>query len=53
MKPPYYAVIFTSEMNDEHEGCKVMGDKMEVLAKAQPGFLGMESARNDIGITVS
>ena len=26
---------------------------MEVLAKQQSGYLGMESARNEIGITVS
>jgi heme-degrading monooxygenase HmoA len=30
-----------------------MADSMETLAKQQPGFLGIESARNDIGITVS
>lgn len=30
-----------------------MAVKMEQLAKKQPGFIGMDSARDDIGITVS
>jgi heme-degrading monooxygenase HmoA len=30
-----------------------MSNKMEKLAKLQDGFLGMNSARNDIGITIS
>ncbi len=53
MKPPYYAVIFTSIKSDFDEGYAEMAEKMEVLAKQQPGFLGVESARNEIGITVS
>jgi heme-degrading monooxygenase HmoA len=53
MKPPYYAVIFTSVKSDFDEGYAEMAEKMEDLAKQQPGFLGVESARNDIGITVS
>lgn len=52
-EPPYYAVIFTSEKNSENEGYEVMAEKMWNLAKQQPGFLGAESARNEIGITVS
>ena len=50
---PYYAVIFTSIQRDSLEGYSEMAHKMEELAKEQPGYLGMESARNDIGITVS
>ena len=50
---PYYAVIFTSIQRDSIEGYSEMSHKMEELAKEQPGYLGMESARNDIGITVS
>ncbi len=30
-----------------------MAAKMDELAKQQPGYLGIESARNEIGITVS
>ena len=52
-KPPYYAVIFTSLRNEGDLGYKDMSDKIETMAKNQPGYLGMESARNEIGITVS
>lgn len=50
---PYYAVIFTSTQNETIEGYSEMANKMEELAKQQPGFIGLDSARNDVGITVS
>jgi heme-degrading monooxygenase HmoA len=53
MNPPYYAVIFTSVKSNFDEGYAEMAKKMEDLAKQQPGFLGVESARNEVGITVS
>jgi heme-degrading monooxygenase HmoA len=52
-KPPYYAVIFTSLRTDGDNGYEEMADKMAELASRQPGFLGMESARDGLGITVS
>lgn len=52
-KIPYYAVIFTSTQTDDIEGYSEMAEKMETLAKQQEGFIGIESARNTIGITVS
>jgi len=52
-KPPYYAVIFTSIRTEEEERYIEMLDKMVELAQQQKGFLGMESAKNEIGITVS
>ncbi|MFK7787622.1 MAG: antibiotic biosynthesis monooxygenase [Crocinitomicaceae bacterium] len=52
-KPPYYAVIFTSTLKDNHEGYSETADKIASLAKDQDGYLGIESARNEIGITVS
>lgn len=52
-QPPYYAVIFTSVKNEKDEGYNEMAIKMEGLAKQQSGFLGIESARNELGITVS
>ena len=52
-KPPYYAVIFTSVRVEVEEGYREMSDKMVELAQQQKGFLGMESAKNEIGITVS
>jgi heme-degrading monooxygenase HmoA len=53
MKPPYYAVIFTSKRTSIDDGYAEIATKMEDLAKQQEGFLGVESARSDIGITVS
>ncbi len=53
MKKPYYAVIFTSTLNNDSIGYQEMAQQMETLAKQQPGFLGISSARNEIGITVS
>ncbi|CAM4282902.1 antibiotic biosynthesis monooxygenase family protein [Flavobacterium terrigena] len=53
MQTPYYAVIFTSTRTDLDDNYAEMAIKMETLAKQQPGFLGVESARNEIGITVS
>ncbi|WP_250433476.1 antibiotic biosynthesis monooxygenase family protein [Hanstruepera flava] len=50
---PYYAVIFTSTQKEHIEGYAEMTNQMEALAKTQDGFLGMDSARNEVGITVS
>lgn len=52
-QPPYYAVIFTSVRTEGDDGYDRMTDRMVELASSQPGFLGLESARNGIGITVS
>lgn len=51
--PPYYAVIFTSLRSDVDNGYVSMAVHMEELASKQPGFLGVESAREEVGITVS
>ncbi|WP_426670508.1 antibiotic biosynthesis monooxygenase family protein [Mucilaginibacter sp. McL0603] len=50
---PYYAVIFTSLRTDGDNGYGSMSVEMEELARQQPGFLGIESAREEVGITVS
>ncbi|MGE7271464.1 antibiotic biosynthesis monooxygenase family protein [Brevibacillus panacihumi] len=52
-QPPYYAVIFTSERTDGDQGYAEMAEEMVKLAAVQPGFLGVESAREGLGITVS
>lgn len=52
-KPPYFAVIFTSIREEGDKGYKKMTNAMVQLAAEQPGFLGIESARSEIGITVS
>jgi heme-degrading monooxygenase HmoA len=51
--PPYYAVIFTSVLNEKTEGYEQTATRMVELAEQQPGFLGIESARDGLGITVS
>jgi Uncharacterized enzyme involved in biosynthesis of extracellular polysaccharides len=53
MQNTYYAVIFTSILSEQHQGYNEMADKMEQLARQQPGFLGMDSARGETGITIS
>jgi len=52
-KPPYFAVIFTSCRAEGNKGYGEIADRMVELASQQPGFLGVESAREDVGITVS
>ena len=54
---PYYAVIFSSlltkEGGNENDGYGAMANRMVELAEEQPGFLGIESVRDGLGITVS
>jgi heme-degrading monooxygenase HmoA len=69
-EPPYFAVIFTSVRRADAEseagevsagqaeappGYDTMAQRMLELARQQPGFLGVESARgaDGLGITVS
>jgi heme-degrading monooxygenase HmoA len=51
--PPYYAVIFSSLRTDGDNDYSEMANKMVELAKKQDGFLGVESVREKLGITVS
>ena len=52
--PPYYAVIFVSQRTQNDHGYDEMAQRMLQLAQQQPGFLGVDSARNSLqGITVS
>ena len=51
--PPYYAAIFSSHRNDDIEGYAETAARMVELAAEQPGFLGVESVREDLGITIS
>lgn len=53
--PPYYAVIFTSLRTPGDNGYGQMAERMDQLARVQPGFLGMDSVRNaeGYGITVA
>ncbi|OQR55783.1 antibiotic biosynthesis monooxygenase [Bacillus sp. CDB3] len=51
----YYAVIFTSKLSSDTTDYNIVSEKMEQLAQQQPGFLGVESARDNsgLGITIS
>ena len=51
--PPYYAVIFSSVRTPVDEGYVEMAAAMDELAARQPGYLGVESAREEVGITVA
>ena len=53
--PPYYAVIFTSQLAEDSAGYAQMAERMAALAAEQPGYLGAESSRdiNGLGITIS
>lgn len=53
IKPPYYAEIFTSVRTNLNRGYADTAKKLESLAQSIPGFLGIESARDTLGITVS
>jgi heme-degrading monooxygenase HmoA len=53
-EPPYWAVIFTSKRTVVDEGYLETAAEMERLAAEQPGYLGIESARDaGLGLTVS
>ncbi|WBF66737.1 antibiotic biosynthesis monooxygenase [Desulfovibrio subterraneus] len=53
LTPPYYAVIFTSVRTEGDNGYAEMAGRLAELAMNQPGFLGADSARSGLGITVS
>ena len=51
---PHYAVIFSSLRTEGDQGYGQAANRMLQLAREQPGFLGVESAREDgLGLTVS
>lgn len=52
-KPPYYAVIFSSLNTKGDNGYSEMAKRMVELASRQKGFLGVETVREELGITVS
>jgi heme-degrading monooxygenase HmoA len=53
-EPPYWAVIFSSRRNARPgDQFDETDKKMMTLAARQPGFLGVETASNPVGITVS
>ena len=52
-KPPYYAVIFSSTLKGYDPDYSKTAERMVELAQTMDGFLGIESAREEIGISVS
>jgi heme-degrading monooxygenase HmoA len=54
-EPPYTAVIFSAQRTEGDQGYAATAERMDELARQQPGFLGVESARDadGFGITVS
>ena len=50
---PYYTVIFTSHRTEGDNGCSKTAERMVDFATHEPGFLGVESTRESVGITVS
>lgn len=53
-KPPYYAVIFSNiRTSEEADAYHETADRMVALAETQPGYLGHESVRDGLGITIS
>ncbi len=53
MNKPYYAVIFTSLLSEKTNGYDQMAEIMETLAKQQSGFIGIDSVKEELGITIS
>jgi heme-degrading monooxygenase HmoA len=52
-QPPYYAVIFTSLRTETDEGYAEMNLKLEEIAHSYSGFIGQDSARSGLGISIS
>jgi heme-degrading monooxygenase HmoA len=50
-----FAVIFTSTRTEGDNGYAEAAERMDLLVREQPGFLGVESVRgaDGVGITVS
>lgn len=52
-EPPYYIVSFSSIRTEGDNGYGAMGDRMEEMALAQDGCLGLESARGSDGFGIT
>ena len=53
-KPPYYAVIFSSQhTKNKWEEYEEKSAKMVALAKESPGFLGVEFVRDENGFGIT
>lgn len=52
-EPPYYAVIFSSYLKNNLYDYEETFEKLMQIAGEIDGFIGMESVRNDFGISIS
>jgi heme-degrading monooxygenase HmoA len=52
-RPPYYVVTFSSKRTLGDNGYSAMAEKMADLAARQPGYLGIESARDPDGFGIT
>ena len=52
MNMPHYVVIFTSKHSSLTSGYEEMTTMLENRLKTQRGFLGMDTARSEVGITI-
>ena len=52
-QPPYYVVTFASQRIGDDEGYGDMAVRMAELAAQQPGYLGVESARDAEGFGIT
>lgn len=53
LTPPYYAVTFSNQMGPETDGYGPMAAAMAEAAATMPGYLGMESVRDDSGFAIT
>ncbi len=52
-QPPYFVVSFSSQRFTDDDGYGEMADHMAKLAATQPGYLGVESARDAEGFGIT
>lgn len=52
-RPPYYMVSFSSQRFGGDDGYGEMADRMAELAARQPGYIGIESARDAEGFGIT
>lgn len=52
-QPPYWVVVFTAQSKGDDPEYDKMAEEMFGLATQQPGFLGIESARDAEGFAVT
>jgi heme-degrading monooxygenase HmoA len=55
LEPPYYAVVFSNQAvtNPPDSSYSEMAKRMNELAAQQPGYLGIESVRDNDGFAIT